>query len=516
LLRATKGTQRVSPHRRPTRVIARIALGSALLLTLDGTAVALPAASLAATPPADTAGPAVTTPTAALDSGTPTVALRSPVTAAAAAAVTATPSTVTADSTVARTSTYTEASSVLRYSGTWSTAHSRFYAGGKAKYSRQRGATVTARFSGNRIAWVGPIGPTRGAARVYVDGHYVKTVNTYSRSFVARRTLFSRSWASSGTHTLKIVVVGTRGHPIVALDSVAIRRLVTVSSTPAPAPATSGRTVTVASIAALKSALADNSVGQIVVRNGTYRVSAAASQASNSLWIGAHYGGRSRAVLVRAESRGGVTFDGGGTGIFGCITFLQTAHDQTWDGFRCANGRASQTGVITFGGYPNLSGSPTRITLRYWSILSSARGSSTSSSAPATDHAIYISDARGAGPNHLTFDHIDVDGRGGLASAFHFFHSASGAPNASYVTIRSLHVTGTQQAIMLWDHTLRNIVIDGVSVSGALRFGVRYEAEGASGMVIRNVRTAGSGSRGWYSSMGAHPSGVTMSGNIFD
>jgi hypothetical protein len=311
---------------------------------------------------------------------------------------------------------------------------------------------------------------------------------------------------------MKIVVVGTRGHPIVTVDAFSVRRRVTVTS---PAPTTSGRTVNVSSISALRSALADNTVGQIVVANGTYRVSAAASQASNSLWIGSRYGARTRAVLVRAATRGSVTFDGGGTGIFGCITFLQTAHDQIWDGFNCANGRASQTGVITFGGYPNLAGSPSRITLRYWRILASARGSATSATAPATDHAIYISDARGAGPNHLTFDHITVDGRGGLASAFHFFHSVSGAPNASYVTVRSLHVVGTQQAIMLWDPTLRSIVFDGVSVSGALRFGVRYEAAGASGIVFRNVTTVNSGSRGWYSSMGSNPPGVTLSGNSF-
>ena len=65
-------------------------------------------------------------------------------------------------------------------------------------------------------------------------------------------------------------------------------------------------------------------------------MSPASSQASNSLWIGSRYASRTRAVIVRAETRGGVTFDGGGTTYFGGISFEDGAHDQTWDGFRCS------------------------------------------------------------------------------------------------------------------------------------------------------------------------------------
>jgi hypothetical protein len=510
LLRATRGTQRVSPHRRPTRVIARIALGSALLLTIDGAAVALPAATLAATPPADSAGPAVTTPTAALDAGTPTVALRSPVTAAAAAAVTVTPGTVTADATVVRGTTYTEGSAILSYTGSWWTTWSSGYLGGKARYAKYAGASVTARFSGVGISWVGPTGPNRGSARVYIDGRLIKTVSTYSRTFVARKNLFSYSWWTTGAHTMKIVVAGTRGHPIVTLDAVSVRRRVTVTS---PSPTTSGRTVTVGSISALKTALADNSVGQIVVRNGVYRVSAAGSQASNSLWIGSRYASRTRTVLVRAATRGGVTFDGGG-GTFGCMSFEQGARYQIWDGFNCGNGRPNHTGAIVFGGYPTLVPAH-HITMRHIRILSTVRGSATSISSGTTDHAFYISDARGAGPHDLVFEDISVDGRGGLATAFHFFHSQSGSPNASSVTVRRLTVIGTQQAILLWDGTMRNIQFDHATITGALKFGVRYESAGASGIRFSYITTRSSGSRGWYSSMGSHPSGVTLVGNSF-
>ena len=50
-------------------------------------------------------------------------------------------------------------------------------------------------------------------------------------------------------------------------------------------------------------------------------------------------------MTVRAETRGGVTFDAGG-GNLGGLSFNGGAHHQTWDGFKFANGVTSQTGVI--------------------------------------------------------------------------------------------------------------------------------------------------------------------------
>ena len=100
----------------------------------------------------------------------------------------------------------------------------------------------------------------------------------------------------------------------------------------------SGRTVHVRSIAALKKALANNRVSEIIVKNGRYRVSSAGLNRSNSLWIGKRFAGRTRHVTVRAQTRGGVTFDGGGTRYFGGLSFEQGAHHQTWKGFVFANG----------------------------------------------------------------------------------------------------------------------------------------------------------------------------------
>jgi hypothetical protein len=275
--------------------------------------------------------------------------------------------------------------------------------------------------------------------------------------------------------------------------------------------------VTVDTVPSLLSALADDSVDVIVVRDGTYHVSPASDQKPDSLWIGSRFAARTRPVTVQAATRGGVTFDGGGADYFGCISFEQGAHDQVWDGFNCSGGDATATGVITFGGLGRaVPGSPNHITMRSISILASCTGSSTTASGPTLDHAFYIADAAGPGPHDLLFDDINVDGEGGLASAFQFFHSEAGAPNASNVTIHDLTVVGTQEAIILADPTLRNITIDSAKIVEPLKYGVFYETQGAQGILLSNITSTGSGSgSGFFSAEGPHPAGVRFSNNSF-
>ncbi len=288
---------------------------------------------------------------------------------------------------------------------------------------------------------------------------------------------------------------------------------------PAPTPTPATSTVRVTSIPALLTALADDAITEIVVANGTYRVSAAAAQSSNSLWIGARFASRTRPVTVRAETRGGVTFDGGGTTYFGCISFEAGAHDQTWDGFNCANGQATSTGVVTFGGAGSTAYETPgayRITMRSITILASCTGRATTPSGNTLDHAFYLSQALGTGPHDILLEDIVVDGRGYLASAIHFDHGDSTHPSASNVTVRRLRVTGTQQAIILWRPPVQNITFDSVTITGALDVAVRFESVGASGIRFSNITSTGSGAGvGFYSSLGSSPPGVTFVNNSF-
>ena len=287
---------------------------------------------------------------------------------------------------------------------------------------------------------------------------------------------------------------------------------------PPPAPAATpalpaGSAVKVTSIPALLDALADNDVTEIVVADGTYVVSPAGSLKSNALWIGDQFADRTNPVTVRAETVGGVTFDGGGTMSFGGLSFVAGAHHQTWEGFNFANGTATSTGVVTFGGYAGLA-APHHITLRHITFLGSCRGRATTAAGNSTEHAIYFSHSVG-GAHDLVLEDITVDGSGFLASALHFFHSDGANQNAWNVIVRRLTVNRTQQAVILWDETLHDITIDGATITNALAVAVRYEGPGRN-IVLRNITSTGSGDNGFYSSMGANPPGVTFSGNSFD
>jgi hypothetical protein len=288
---------------------------------------------------------------------------------------------------------------------------------------------------------------------------------------------------------------------------------------PRPTPLTQPKSVTVTSIPALKTALADNTVDEIVVANGTYLVAPASHQAATSLWIGADYAARTRPIVVRAQMRGGVSFDGGGAQYFGGISFNSGSHDQTWDGFNFVNGNPTSTGVITIGGYtsPPMSTPSHHITMRYINIFNCS-GSATTVSGPAEDHAVYISQAIG-GPHDFLFEYFTVDDRThlGLASAFQFYHSdpATGFLNGWNITMRNITVRGTQQAFILWDETLKNILISEVTVKNALRSAIRYETTGSTGIVIQNFSSTGSSQGGFSSSEGSAPAGVTFINDSF-
>ncbi|HEX7347494.1 MAG TPA: hypothetical protein VF253_11935, partial [Candidatus Limnocylindrales bacterium] len=116
------------------------------------------------------------------------------------------------------TAAYSESSGALKYSSGWGLASSTVYVGGKAKYSKTAGRSVSFTFTGNRFAWLSRVASTNGSAKVYVDGVLSKTVSLYGTTAVNQKVAYSKSWSSIGTHTIRIVVVGTAGHPTVVVD----------------------------------------------------------------------------------------------------------------------------------------------------------------------------------------------------------------------------------------------------------------------------------------------------------
>lgn len=118
------------------------------------------------------------------------------------------------------TRSYSESNANIRYTGTWTLSSSTVYVGGKAKVSSARNATATLGFRGNRVGWYARLGPAYGQARVYIDGALVKTVNLNAATIFDRKLVYTKSWTSVGNHSIRIVVVGTSGHPKVVLDQI--------------------------------------------------------------------------------------------------------------------------------------------------------------------------------------------------------------------------------------------------------------------------------------------------------
>ncbi len=313
-----------------------------------------------------------------------------------------------------------------------------------------------------------------------------------------KHTVAGKATTSTGghSHDLAEVEAALLGHSL-EIDALAAR-IAALEAPPPPPPVASAR---VTSIPDLLTRLEEDDLDELVLANGTYRVSPAASKRSDSLWIGAKFAGRTRPVLVRAETTGGVTFDGGGATYFGGISFEEGAHDQTWQGFVFANGTPTQTGVISFGGYAGMA-APHHITLRDIVIPKSIVSASTGSG----DHALYFSQAVG-GPHDILIDGLRVDGSGGVDSALHFFHSDAVNANAWNVTVRRLAVTATDQAIVVWDATIRNLLIEDSTITGATGSAIRYEA---GQVTLRRVASTSSGQYGFYSSKGPNPPGVTF------
>ena len=119
-----------------------------------------------------------------------------------------------------KTISYSESSSAMHYSGTWSLSTSTAYIGGKARVSSTRNASNSLSFRGNRVGWYSRLGPTNGTAKVYIDGSFYKSVSLYSPTIVDRKLVFTKNWTAVGNHSIRIVVAGTSGHPKIVVDQI--------------------------------------------------------------------------------------------------------------------------------------------------------------------------------------------------------------------------------------------------------------------------------------------------------
>ncbi len=115
-----------------------------------------------------------------------------------------------------------QSSSSVKYTGTWTQRSSSSFSGGSIKYSKTAGRSASVKFTGRSIALVTTTAPSRGKVKIYVNGKYLTTVDLYGSSTQYRVLAWQKTWSSSGTRTVKLVVAGTSGRPRVDLDAFVI------------------------------------------------------------------------------------------------------------------------------------------------------------------------------------------------------------------------------------------------------------------------------------------------------
>lgn len=115
-----------------------------------------------------------------------------------------------------------EGNAAIVYSRGWASAAHDGYAGGQVRYSERDGATANYALYARSVTWVGPVGPTRGRARIWIDGVAVGIVDLRRSTFRTRVSLFTKAWSRAGSHTLGIEVLDG-GRPV-AIDEFVITR----------------------------------------------------------------------------------------------------------------------------------------------------------------------------------------------------------------------------------------------------------------------------------------------------
>jgi N-acetylmuramoyl-L-alanine amidase/Bacterial Ig-like domain len=102
-----------------------------------------------------------------------------------------------------------QTSSAVHFSGASKTTSYSLYSGGSERYLAATGASASYTTTGRSLSFVTTVGPTRGSAKVYIDGVYQTTLDLNDPTTTYRFVAFSKTWSSAGTHTIRIVSVGS-------------------------------------------------------------------------------------------------------------------------------------------------------------------------------------------------------------------------------------------------------------------------------------------------------------------
>jgi len=117
-----------------------------------------------------------------------------------------------------------QTSSAVHWAGSTVSTSYPSYSGGSERYLASAGASASYTTTARSLSFVTTKGTTRGQAKIYVDGVYQATVDLNASASTFRFVAYTRTWSSVGTHTIKVVAVGTPGHPRVDVDAFGVIR----------------------------------------------------------------------------------------------------------------------------------------------------------------------------------------------------------------------------------------------------------------------------------------------------
>jgi hypothetical protein len=117
-----------------------------------------------------------------------------------------------------------DSTTAARYTGTWSNVSLSTASGGRLHRSTRANSTVTFTTSARAMAIVVRRGPLNGKAKIYVDGVYKSTIDTYRSSYQSRVVVFNISWNTAATHSVKVVNLATSRRPRIDIDAFAFLR----------------------------------------------------------------------------------------------------------------------------------------------------------------------------------------------------------------------------------------------------------------------------------------------------
>ena len=124
---------------------------------------------------------------------------------------------VTTDAMIVGTGTTTEVDDAPSSSVVYSGSHWTHGSTGSSNYDSTEsfdltaGDYVTFTFNGTGVEWIAPVSNNGGYANIYIDGTLVASnITTYNANTSYQQVIWSDSGLSSGTHTIKILVDGTK------------------------------------------------------------------------------------------------------------------------------------------------------------------------------------------------------------------------------------------------------------------------------------------------------------------